>query len=97
MTRLRILSLLVGGAALLVAGSASAQTLDSAAIAGHRTSDADLAEAVELIGRHDAVSATRERARHFAQRAIDAIAGFPAGAARAAMVEAAEFAAARRY
>ncbi|MCZ8017492.1 polyprenyl synthetase family protein [Novosphingobium sp.] len=67
------------------------------AIQGHRTSDADLAYAVELIGRHDTVSATRERARHFAQRAIDAIAGFPAGAAHAAMVEAAEFAVARRF
>lgn len=66
------------------------------AIQGHRSSDADLAHAVELIGRHDTVSATRERARHFAQRAIDAIAGFPAGAAHAAMVEAAEFAVARR-
>lgn len=67
------------------------------AIQGHRSSDADLAHAVELIGRHDTVSATRERARHFAQRAIDAIAGFPAGAAHAAMVEAAEFAVARRF
>ena len=68
-----------------------------AAISGHRTSDADLAHAVELIGRHDTVNATRERARHFAQRAIDAIAGFPAGAARSAMAEAAEFAVYRRF
>lgn len=67
------------------------------AIQGHRTSDADLAHAVELIARHDTVNATRERARHFAQRAIDAIAGFPASAAHAAMVEAAEFAVARRF
>ena len=67
------------------------------AIQGHRTSDADLAHAVALIARHDTVSATRERARHFAQRAIDAIAGFPAGAARWAMGEAAEFAVSRRY
>ena len=67
------------------------------AIQGHRTSDADLAHAVALIARHDTVSATRERARHFAQRAIDAIAGFPAGAARCAMGEAAEFAVSRRY
>jgi octaprenyl-diphosphate synthase len=67
------------------------------AIAGFRNDDDDLAHAVELISRHDAVSATRERARHFAQRAIDAIAGFPAGEARAAMAEAAEFAVARRY
>ncbi len=67
------------------------------AIVGHRTSDDDLAHAVTLINRHDAVSATRERARHFASRAIDAIAGFPAGAAKDAMAEAAEFAVARRY
>ncbi|GAA4767490.1 polyprenyl synthetase family protein [Novosphingobium ginsenosidimutans] len=67
------------------------------AIQGHRSSDADLAHAISLIARHDTVSATRERARHFAQRAIDAIAGFPAGAAHAAMVEAAEFAVARRF
>ncbi len=67
------------------------------AISGHRISDADLAHAIALIARHDALSATRERARHFAQRAIDAIAGFPAGEARAAMTEAAEFAVARRF
>jgi octaprenyl-diphosphate synthase len=67
------------------------------AIAGFTTEDADLAHAVELIGRHDAVLATRERARHFAQRAIDAIACFPAGEARSAMAEAAEFAVSRRY
>ena len=67
------------------------------AIQGHRSSDADLAHAITLIERHDTVNATRERARHYAQRAIDAIAGFPAGAAHAAMVEAAEFAVARRF
>jgi octaprenyl-diphosphate synthase len=78
-------------------GSADERRFWQDAIQGHRTADADLAHAVELIGRHDTVSATRERARHFAQRAIDAIAGFPAGAAHAAMVEAAEFAVARRY
>ena len=66
------------------------------AIQGHRTSDQDLAHAVRLIARHDAISATRDRARHFAQRAIDAIAGFPANEARAAMAEAAEFAVTRR-
>ena len=54
-------------------------------------------EAIALIRKHDAVHATRERARHYAQRAIDAIAAFPAGAAKAAMTEAAEFAVARRF
>ncbi|MFM6949938.1 MAG: polyprenyl synthetase family protein [Novosphingobium sp.] len=67
------------------------------AIQGHRSSDADLAHAITLIEKHDTVNATRERARHYAQRAIDAIAGFPASAAHAAMVEAAEFAVARRF
>jgi len=67
------------------------------AIAGFRAEDEDLAHAVRLIAKYDTVSATRERARHYAQRAIDAIAGFPAGPARAAMAEAAEFAVARRY
>jgi octaprenyl-diphosphate synthase len=67
------------------------------AIAGFCTSDEDLAHAVKLIAKYDTVSATRERARHFAQRAIDVIAGFPASEARAAMGEAALFAVSRRY
>ena len=67
------------------------------AISGHRIADADLAYAVQLIERHDCVNATRDRANHFDQRAIDAIAGFPAGEARTAMAEAAEFAVSRRF
>ena len=67
------------------------------AIAGFRTDDEDLARAVALIAKYGTVAATRERARHYAQRAIDAIAVFPAGPARAAMAEAAEVAVARRY
>ena len=67
------------------------------AIGGLRCDDDDLAHAVALIRRHDTVNATRDRARHFAQRAIGAISSFPAGAARSAMIEAAEFAVSRRY
>ena len=67
------------------------------AIIGHRSSDADLDHACALIARHDALSDTRERARHFAQRAVDALAIFPDGKARQAMVEAARFAIARGY
>jgi len=78
-------------------GDAEERKFWQEAIAGFRTEDEDLAHAVELIARHDTVSATRERARHFASRAIDAIAGFPAGEARNAMAEAAEFAVARRF
>ena len=78
-------------------GNAEERRFWQDAIAGFRTDDEDLAHAVELIARHDTVNATRERARHFAQRAIDAISIFPAGEARNAMAEAAEFAVARRY
>ena len=67
------------------------------AIAGFRTEDEDLAHAVALIRRHDCITATRDRARHYAQRACDALAIFPDGAARRAMVEAAQFAVARGY
>jgi len=67
------------------------------AIAGFRIEDEDLAHAVALIRKHDCVAATRERARHFAQRACDALSIFPEGKARAAMVEAAEFAVSRGY
>lgn len=78
-------------------GSAEERKFWEEAIAGFRTEDEDLAHAVELINRHACVEATRERARYYAQRAIDAIAGFPAGEARSAMAEAVEFAVARRY
>ena len=67
------------------------------AIAGFRTEDEDLAHAVELIRRHDCVTATRDRARHFAQRACDALSIFPDSRARRAMVEAAQFAVSRGY
>ena len=67
------------------------------AIIGHRTSDADLAHAISLIETHNALADTRERARHFAHRAIDAISIFPEGKARTAMAEAAQFAVARGH
>ncbi len=67
------------------------------AIMGHRSSDEDLVHARELMARHNAVEDTRERARHFAQRAIDAISIFPESKARTAMAEAAMFAVARGY
>jgi octaprenyl-diphosphate synthase len=67
------------------------------AIIGHRSSDDDLAHAIHLIGKHNALEDTRERARHFATRAIDAISIFPDGKARQAMAEAAQFAVARGH
>lgn len=67
------------------------------AITGHLTSDDDLAHAITLIQKHNALADTRARAQHFAQRAIDAISIFPDSAARVAMAQAAQFAVARGY
>jgi len=64
---------------------------------GHRSSDADLAHATSLLARTDAIADTIERARHYGQRAIDALAGVGGGPAKAALVEAVEFAVARAY
>ncbi len=78
-------------------GDAEERRFWEEAIAGFRAEDDDLAHAVGLIRRYDCVAATRERARHFAQRACDALAIFPDGKARRAMVEAARFAVSRGY
>lgn len=78
-------------------GDAAERAFWEAAMLGHRTSDADLAEAKLLLDRHGAIADTLERARHYARRAIDALAIFPASQARAALAEAAEFAVARGY
>ena len=78
-------------------GSEEERSFWKAAIMGHRSSDEDLAHAIKLIARHNAVEDTRARARHFAQRAIDAISIFPDSKARQAMAEAAIFAVARGY
>lgn len=78
-------------------GSEDERAFWKAAIGGFRTGEDDLAEAIRLIAKHGAVEATRERACHFAERAIDAISIFPESRARAAMTEAAKFAVARGY
>lgn len=78
-------------------GNADERRFWEDAMLGHRKSDEDLEHAKKLLVRHDTIDATLERARHFGQRAIDAIAGFPHGKAHAAMVETVEFAIARGY
>src|SRR6476619_3493355 len=67
------------------------------AIGGERASDDDLAHAIELLRDTDALADTLERARQYARRAIDALAIFPGGKAKAALIEAAEFAVARAF
>ncbi|WP_370297634.1 polyprenyl synthetase family protein [Qipengyuania mesophila] len=78
-------------------GSEEEREFWKAAIGGFRTEDEDLEHAIELIDRHQAVADTKLRARHFAQRAIDALSIFPDSKARQAMTQAALFAVARGY
>jgi octaprenyl-diphosphate synthase len=78
-------------------GSAEERAFWEQAIIGHRTRDEDLAHAGVLLERHGAIADTLERARLYARRAIDALAIFPNGKAKAALAEAAEFAVARGY
>lgn len=78
-------------------GDESARAFWKAAITGHRNSDEDFAEAIRLVQASRSVDDTLARARHYGQRAIDALGGFAAGAAKDAMIEAVEFAVARAY
>jgi octaprenyl-diphosphate synthase len=78
-------------------GTAGERAFWKDAIQGKRTTDGDLAYATGLIQSTGALSDTMERARQYGRRAIDALAPFPAGRAKAAMTEAVEFAVARAY
>ena len=78
-------------------GSESDRHFWKSAIVGDRISDDDLAMAIDLVGSTGALAGTLERARIYARRAIDALAAFPSGKAKSALVEAAEFAVARAY
>jgi len=68
-----------------------------AAMAGERVGDDDLVQATGLLRSTDALSDTIERARQYGRRAIDALANVPSSKAKAALVEAVEFAIARAY
>ena len=68
-----------------------------AAIAGHRTSDEDLAHATALMEKAGAIADTLARARHYGQLAIEALEPFAKAQARDALAEAVEFAIARAY
>ncbi len=78
-------------------GSAADRAFWKAAMQGDKVSDADLAHATQLISDTGALADTMARARLYADRAIDALAPFPGGRAKAAMIEAARFAVARAY
>lgn len=78
-------------------GNAEERAFWKDAIEGRRTTDEDLAHAVALIQSSHGVDDTLARARHYGQRAIDSLGCFSNGKAKAAMVEAVEFAIARAY
>ena len=67
------------------------------AVSGRAAGDDELARAVGLLRSSRAIDDTLARARHYGSRAIDALAGFPNGPARAALTETVEFAIARAY
>ena len=67
------------------------------AIMGHINGEEDLLHAKALLEQHGAIADTLERARHYGKLAIDALAPFPDGAAKDALVEAVEFAIRRAY
>ena len=78
-------------------GDAGEREFWKQAIVGHRTSDDDLAYAKSLLLKHDTIADTLARARHYGQRAVDAIGGFPSSQAKSALTEAVAFAVARAY
>ncbi|HEV2080535.1 MAG TPA: polyprenyl synthetase family protein [Allosphingosinicella sp.] len=78
-------------------GSQADRTFWRDAMEGRRSSDEDLAQATRLLRGTGAIDDTIARARHYGQRAIDALGRFPAGKAKAALTEAVEFAIARAY
>jgi octaprenyl-diphosphate synthase len=67
------------------------------AMEGRRASEDDLFHATALLRASGAIDDTIARARHYGQRAIDALGPFPASKAKSALVEAVEFAISRAY
>jgi len=59
--------------------------------------EGDLEQAFSLMTRHGALSDTVERARHYGDKARDALALFPDSAMKSAMLEAVDFCIARAY
>ena len=84
-------------ASFSVVVGASAARFWTEAMEGRRVSDTDLAYAQHLLVQTGAIADTFEKARLYGRRAIDALGMFPPSKAKAALVEAVEFAIARAY
>ncbi len=78
-------------------GNAEDKAFWQAAMEGRSITDDDLAHAKALLVETRAIDDTLTRARHYGQRAIDALGPFTASAAKSALIEAVEFAIARAY
>jgi octaprenyl-diphosphate synthase len=78
-------------------GTAKEQAFWRDAMLGNRITSVDFDHAVLLLKVHNTIDDTIDRARHYGQRAIDAIGHFPPSDAKAALTEAVEFAISRAY
>lgn len=78
-------------------GDDAARKFWQRAMSGRANGEAELAEAVERLQQTDAIADTMARARLYGSRAIDALAPIAPGTARAALIEAVEFAVQRAY
>jgi octaprenyl-diphosphate synthase len=78
-------------------GSEADRTFWREAMSGAANGDDELARAIGLVRSTGALDDTIDRARHYARRAIDALAPFASGRAKSALAEAAEFAVSRAY
>ncbi len=67
------------------------------ALEAGETSDKELAHAAELLVKHKAIDDTKERARHYGAIAKDALALFPEGDAKKALLEVVDFCVARAH
>jgi octaprenyl-diphosphate synthase len=79
------------------AGDATERAFWQRTIEGSEQTDDDLEEALRLMARHDAISATLDRARGFAASAKAALAGFPDGDYRRALLDVADYTVSRGH
>jgi geranylgeranyl pyrophosphate synthase len=88
-----------GAAALLKTAGRRAASLTSQGVNDPEQvlSEEDLAPVLELVHRYRGVEDTDRRAREHTQRAASAVAPFPDGEAKRALLEAAEFAVTREH
>ena len=78
-------------------GSEADRTFWRAALEQGETGDAALEQAIGIMRRHRTIEDTIERARHYGAMARDALALFPDGAMKAAMLETVDFCIARSH